>query len=133
MGREKISPIRAGAYFSSFYFHVYLLPSVMPEENTSVNPALEEGYRKEGKGRRCYFASGWVKERELFILFFISSWCNSFNSSYRPGAIHPNLPIVLTQNSKCSKGMNRFYPPNSIDDLYLLFCLYPSSMESWFI
>ena len=68
--------------------------------------------RREGKGRRCYlgeridsipcrtnyFPLGWFEERDgfmihpilhivlvQFILFFISSWCNSSFSSNRPG------------------------------------------------
>ena len=47
---------------------------------------------RDGKGRRCcccieliqfpcrasFFAPGWFEERDEFILFFISSWCNSY-------------------------------------------------------
>ena len=68
---------------------------------------------EKGKGRRCclgdwndsipcrasYFAQGWCEERDEFIPFFISSWCKSSYSSYRPGAINPFLQVVLVQNS----------------------------------
>ena len=47
-----------------------------------------------------YFAPGWFEERDEFILFFISPWCNSYYSTYRPGAIHPILLNVLMQNSQ---------------------------------
>ena len=36
--------------------------------------------------------------------------------------------ILEENNSKCSKELNQFCPPNSSNDLCLLFCLYPSSM-----
>ena len=36
--------------------------------------------------------------------------------------------ILEENNSKCSKELNKFCPPNSSNDLCLLFCLYPSSM-----
>ena len=36
--------------------------------------------------------------------------------------------IILVENSKCGKEFNKFRPPNSSDDLCLLFCLYPSSL-----
>ena len=36
--------------------------------------------------------------------------------------------IILVGNSSCGKELNKFCPPNSSDDLCLLFCLYPSSM-----
>ena len=53
---------------------------------------------------------------------------NSSYSSYRPGPNNPILQIVLVQNSYSSKEMKQFWPPNSSDDLYLIFCLYHSSM-----
>ena len=98
--------------------------------------------RREGKCRRCllgdsidsspcrasYRAPGWFEERDEFILFFMSSRCNSSYSSYWKGAIYPILQIVLMHNSLRSKEINWFCPPNSSDDFCLFFCFYPSSM-----
>ena len=39
------------------------------------------------------------------------------------GLIHPFLKIVLVQNSQHGKELNKFYSPNSSDDLCLLFCI----------
>ena len=40
-------------------------------------------------------------------------------------SIHPFLQTILVENSQCGKDLNQFRPPNSSDDLCLLFCLYP--------
>ena len=53
---------------------------------------------------------------------------NSSFSSNHPGAIHAILQIVLVQNSYHGKELNTFCPPNSSDDIYIFFCLHPSSM-----
>ena len=56
---------------------------------------------------------------------------NLMNCSFslnHPDAIHPNLQIVLVQNSQRGKELNKCCPPHSSDDLCLCFCLYPSSM-----
>ena len=59
---------------------------------------------------------------------------NSSFSLNHPGAIYPILQIVLVQNSERGKEVNRkFCPPNSSNDLCLFFCLYPSSMVSWYL
>ena len=42
--------------------------------------------------------------------------------------VHPILKIVLVQNTKHGRELNKFCPSNRSDDLYLCFCLYPSSM-----
>ena len=52
-----------------------------------------------------------------FILFFVSSWCNSYFSFYHPRG-----------KQLAGKELNKFCPPNSSDDLCLLFCIYPFSM-----
>ena len=39
-------------------------------------------------------------------LFFVSSWCNSSYSSYRPGAIHPIFQIVLVQYTSAERNSN---------------------------
>ena len=54
---------------------------------------------------------------------------NSSFSSYHPGAINPFLPVILVQNRQRGKELNKFCPPNSSDDLYLFFCINPSSMD----
>ena len=41
------------------------------------------------------------------------------------------LFVVLVQNSQRGDELNTFCPPNSSDDLCLLFCLNPSSMLIW--
>ena len=46
----------------------------------------------------------------------------------RKGWIHPIIQILLVQNSQLGMELNKLCPPNSSDDLYLFFCLYPSSM-----
>ena len=43
-------------------------------------------------------------------------------------SIHPFLQIIPVENSSCGQELNLFRPPNSSDNLSLLFCLYPSSM-----
>ena len=45
--------------------------------------------------------------------------------------IHPCLRIVLVENSKRGKELNKFYPLNSSDDLCLVFCINPSFMSAW--
>ena len=62
------------------------------------------------------------KEQDDFILFLISSWCNSSFSSYHPGQIHPFLFIILVQTASTVKELDKFCPSNSSDDLCLLFC-----------
>ena len=37
-----------------------------------------------------------LKIKDSFILFFISSWCNSSYSLCCPGSIHPIPQLVLT-------------------------------------
>ena len=37
--------------------------------------------------------------------------------------------IILVENIKNGKEFNQFPPPNSCDDIWLFFCLYPSSMS----
>ena len=55
---------------------------------------------------------------------------NCTRMNRKKGLIHPILQIVLLQkNSWPVKELNKFYPPNSSDDLCLLFCIYPSSMQ----
>ena len=55
---------------------------------------------------------------------------NSSFSSYHPGAINHFLHIILVQNSKRGKELNTFGPPNRSDDLFLVFCVNPSSMTT---
>ena len=44
--------------------------------------------------RASNFAPGWLEERDEFILFFKSNWCNWTYSSNRPGAFQSILQIV---------------------------------------
>ena len=79
--------------------------------------------------------------QKLAIILHQDNLKNRMNSSfspYHPGAInffpcHPGaidhfLNIFLVQNSLRGKELNKFCPPNSNDDLCLLFCINPSSM-----
>ena len=66
-------------------------------------------------------------------LFFISSWCNSSYSSYRPCTIHLILQIVQVQNNLRKKELNQFCPPPKkktagATTSALSFCLYPFSL-----
>ena len=53
---------------------------------------------------------------------------NCTRTIWRKGWIHPFLQIIVVQNSPRGKELNPFYPPNSSDDLCILFCRYPSSL-----
>ena len=66
--------------------------------------------------RANYSAPGWFEERDKFIVFFISSWCNWSYSSKSP-----------VQNSWRGKKLNHFFPPSSSDELCLHLWLYSSS------
>ena len=68
--------------------------------------------------RATYFAPERLEEWDEFILLFISSLYNSSFSSYHPSS----------KQLQRGKELNTFCPPNSRDDLRLLFCLNPSSM-----
>ena len=87
------------------WFYCKIIPTLYAQKKDNL--------RIEGKGRRCcmgdriesipcragYFAPGWFEEKDEFILFFKSSWCNSSYSSFR---------IVL--NSQFGKELNQFFP-----------------------
>ena len=62
--------------------------------------------------------------RRIYLKFRM----NSSFSSYHHGTIHPLIHIILVQNSYRGKKFNKFFPPNSSDDLCLLFCINSSSM-----
>ena len=92
-----------------------------------TQPKKKDKDRRTGKGRRCCLRdriysisisgrTSCFEEQDELILFFKSSWCT----------IHPFLQIVLVQNSQRGKELNKFCPPNSSDDLCLLFCTYLS-------
>ena len=48
------------------------------------------------------------------------------NSRY---SIHPFFQIILVENSLFGKEVNEFCPLSRTDDLYLLFCINPTSMD----
>ena len=71
--------------------------------------------------RASYYAQG---------RFWRIGWIHPFLSNH-PGAVHPNIQNRPRQNSWCGKNLNTFFPPNKSDDLWLFFCLYPSSLCTW--
>ena len=83
-------------------------------------PQKKDKDSREGKGRRCclgyripyqFLIALAILHREEFILFFISSWCNSSFSSNHPGAIQPFLQVILVKSSQRGKEQNHFCPP----------------------
>ena len=61
----------------------------------------------------------WCYVKQRIIHFSESSILPSVRSS-----IHPyHLQVILVLNLQCGTELNKFRPPNSSDDLCLLFCL----------
>ena len=83
----------------------------------------KDKYRRNGKGRRCYWGT------EFIQLLLKNRMALSFSSNH-PGANHPILQIVLVQNSQRGKKMNKLCSRNSSDDLCFFFCIYISSYGS---
>ena len=77
----------------------------------------------------------------IFVEWYGMVWCELNNhpcfqsihsAKYSSYSIHPFLQIILVQNSLSkmfSKEFESFPSPSSSDDLCLLFCIYPSSMN----
>ena len=89
-------------------------------------------YRREHKGRRCCLGDRIYYSKFLAALVFFSGRFkeqDEFLSSYHSDAINPFLHIILVQNRQRGKEMNKFCPPNSSDDLCLLLCINPSSLD----
>ena len=48
-------------------------------------------------------------------------------------AIHPIFHIFLVQNRSHGNELNKFCPLNISNDLYLFFCIYPTSLEEMWL
>ena len=76
-----------------------------------------------------YFAPGRFEEQDELQQDDLRNRMKSSFSSYHPSAKHPILHIALVQNSQGGMALNQsILPPNSSDDLCLLFCINSSSM-----
>ena len=58
-----------------------------------------------------------------FVVFIIKDELHTAQDDLKKGCIHPTLQIALLENSWHGKELNKFWPPNSSDDLCLVFCI----------
>ena len=95
-----------------------MIRRIYTEENTKVVAAVwGTEFITVNSLPRQFFFSGRFEEQDEFL------------SSYHSDAINPFLHIILVQNRQRGKEMNKFCPPNSSDDLCLLLCINPSSLD----
>ena len=102
-------------------------------QSWSCPTAIEEGFIQKKRKRSSLFLGG-----QNGFNFLLPSLCSTRTSwrigwfapysSTRPGANQLILQIVLLLNSSRIKELNQFSPPRSCDNLFLLFCINPSSM-----
>ena len=86
-------------------------------------PFISKDDLKKSFWKNIHFEGVVSSLNRMIINFYEASILPSVCSS-----IHPFLQIILMPNLQCGMEFNVFRPPNSSNDICLLFCIYPSSI-----
>ena len=101
------------------------VPELFIPVTTQFRPYKKDLCRKEGKVVTSVQGTKFNSLPRYSYLNqdILKNIMNSSFSSNLHSVVHPVFSIILVQNSQRGKELNKFCPPNSSDDLSLLFCL----------